>query len=252
MINISVIVASYNKLEQLQKVIDSLRIRLKDGDQIVIVDDGSSDGSQDYIDNIDLDISYDYQLREDRGYQLSTVRNIGIQLANNDCIVQIDDDYLMTGNIIEKARDLFDKDKLVIFRRDEMDEDGNIIRDKRLGLKWKKEKVGGNLFKFIPSGNPPAIYGAWGMFMYSKKRMKEIGMYNTKYNNRWGAEDADVATRFLYAGYDVLYFVEEHCVHLDHTKREDRFDERKENEELMKQLLREYQNREKFKRYFGG
>ena len=250
--NLSIIITSYNKLKQLQKVIKSIKVRLKEGDQIVIVDDGSSDGSQDYIKNLDLDVSYDYHLQEDKGYRVSTARNEGIQLAGNDCIVQIDDDYLMTGNIIEKARKLFDKDKFIIFRRDEMDDDGNIYRDERMGPKWDKGKVGANLLYFI-GGNPLKVSRAvWGMMMYSKEAAKEVGLYNEVYNGRWGCEDADFGARFYCAGYDVLYYVGEKAVHLDHTKRENRFDEREENEELMKQLLREYKKKEKFQKYLGG
>lgn len=244
--NISVVIASYNKLEQLQKVVKSIKVRVKEGDQVVIVDDGSSDGSQDYIESLDLDVSYNYYLQEDKGYRLTTTRNRGIKLANNDCIVQIDDDYLLVGNVIKKARELFDKDKFIIFRRDEMNKDGNIYRDKRMGPSWEKRKVGANLFEFIPSGNPLRLNAVWGMVMYSKEATKEVGLYNEVYNNRWGCEDADYGTRFYYAGYDVLYYVGERCIHLTHEKRPNRFSEREENVDILEAQLRKYQEKEKF------
>lgn len=248
--DISVIVASYNKLKQLKKVLSALIPRLTKDDQLVIVDDGSSDGSQDYIENLDILSDYDFYLLKDCGYKLSSVRNKGIQLANNDCIVQIDDDYLMTGNIISKARELYDKDSLIVFRRDETHPDsGNIIRDKRLLNRISKTKVGSNLFKFIPTGNPPAIYLGWGMIMYSKERMKEIGLYDIKMDGLWGAEDCLQITKAFYYGINVLYYTGEKCIHLDHKKRENRDGEKVKNEEKMKRILRELLKKDKFNVY---
>ena len=194
----------------------------------------------------DIDINYDYHLQEDKGYRLSTVRNKGIELVENDCIVQLDDDYLLTGNVLNKARELFDKDKFIIFRRDEMDEENNIIRDKRVRLNWTKDKVGSNLFKFIPGGNPLRISAIWGMVMYSKEVAEYVGGYSEAYNQNWGAEDCDFGTRFLYAGCDVLYYIGEKCVHLEHEKRPNRFIERKKNTEILDKKLEEYRMLKKF------
>lgn len=245
-VNVSFIIASYNKRRQLEQVIHSILYRAIDGDQLVIVDDGSTDGTKEYLNNLNIPIKYDTYFQEDKGYRLATARNNGIKLAVNDCIIQLDDDYVLTGNIIDKARNLYDKDNLIVFRRDEMDDDKKIYRDKRLGPSFGKEKVGANLFRLRATGNPPAIYGGWGMIMYDKNVIEDIGMYDERMNGKWGGEDCLTITKAYYYGIDVLYYVGERCVHLEHEKRPNRFIEREENEEKMDIILREELLKDKF------
>ena len=244
--NISFVIASYNKRKQIEQVVKSILCRSIPGDQLVVIDDGSTDGTKEYLDKLNLSIKYDVLFQEDKGYRLATARNNGIKLAINDCIIQLDDDYLLTGNIIEKARSLYRKDRLIIFQRDEMDEGKNIIRDKRLSPRWQKEKAGKNLLRFTLTGSPPAIFAGWGMLMYNKEMMQEIGMYDERMNGKWGGEDCLTITKAYYYGIDVLYYVGERCVHLEHEKRPNRFMEREDNERKMKDLLLESLHKDKF------
>lgn len=236
--NISVVVASYEKKDILKRVLSSIEVRLESGDEIIVVDDGSSDGTQDFLLHYQSDYSYECAFLQDKGYRLATARNTGLEMASNDCIVQIDDDYLMTNRLLEKCRRLYDPEKLIVIRRDEREEDGTIRRDSRIrDSSIEKRKVGKNLFQLLPKGYPPRINAIWGMLVYSKQTIQELGGYNEAFNGNWGGEDAYL-TIFDYAGYDVLYYIGSRCIHEDHTKRENRFEEQKENNKVLNRELK--------------
>lgn len=240
---ISFVVASYEKKDILRRVLESFNVRCNKDDEIVVVDDGSSDSTQDFIKQYSPSCKYKYKLLEDKGYRLSTVRNVGIDMATNDCIIQSDDDYLLTNRLVEKAREIFEPSSLVIFRRDERDKNGSILPDERIIKDYRKEKIDKNLFKFRPYGQPEKISGAWGLIMYSKDKMQELGGYNEKFDGRWGAEDCFVVTKFAYSGVDILYYVGSRCIHEDHKKREGREEEAKENRKLLKEELKKLKNK---------
>lgn len=100
---ISIIIPVYNTEKYVEKCIHSIVNEMKNADQLIIIDDGSTDSSasicKKYIcDNVSL-ITND-------NHGVSFSRNMGIDLAQNEYIMFVDsDDYLLSGwrNTIEKG-----------------------------------------------------------------------------------------------------------------------------------------------------
>ena len=85
--DVSVVIPTYNRYTLLKRAIDSLLTQTHPVDEIIVVDDGSSDNTKD-IQKDFPEIIYIYQ--ENRG--VSTARNVGIQRAKNEWIAFLDSD----------------------------------------------------------------------------------------------------------------------------------------------------------------
>ena len=85
---ISVIIPSYNRNKLLKRALDSVLAQTRPADEIIVVDDGSSDGT-----DIMLKQQFplvNYLRTENRG--VSAARNVGIQHARGDWIALLDSD----------------------------------------------------------------------------------------------------------------------------------------------------------------
>lgn len=79
-IKITVIISVYNKLEQLKNILRVLNEQLDLPDEIIIVDDGSSERIEDKLKDIIPELKYKIKhiWQEDKGFRLSASRNNGI------------------------------------------------------------------------------------------------------------------------------------------------------------------------------
>ena len=95
---ISIIIPVYNVGSLLRKSVDSVLPQLSCDCEIIIVDDGSTDGSGDICDEYS-DIKNTTVVHKTNG-GLSSARNAGIDIAKGDYILFLDsDDYLRPGTI---------------------------------------------------------------------------------------------------------------------------------------------------------
>jgi glycosyltransferase involved in cell wall biosynthesis len=83
---ISVIIPTYNRASFLEKTIESVLNQTKEVDELIVIDDGSSDNTQEIVKK--YNIKYIYQ--ENNG--VSSARNCGIKNAKNDWICFLDSD----------------------------------------------------------------------------------------------------------------------------------------------------------------
>ena len=92
---ISVIVAVYNVREHLSRCIESLLSQNCKNYEIIIVDDGSTDGSGDILDGYFRENPEKIRLVRQQNAGLSAARNVGLSLAVGEYVTFVDgDDYL--------------------------------------------------------------------------------------------------------------------------------------------------------------
>ena len=103
--SISVVVNNYNYASYLVQAVDSALHQLTEGDEIIVVDDGSTDESRQLLE--------DYQGRErcrvllkENGGQIDAVR-AGIELAGGDIVMLLDSDDLYLPGHLERTRGIF-------------------------------------------------------------------------------------------------------------------------------------------------
>jgi len=95
---VSVIIPNYNSFEFIKETLDSVFNQTYKNIELIIVDDGSSDGSFEYIES--LDTSY-LQLIRNESKGACAARNFGLSLAKGDYIQFLDADDLLGHDKIE-------------------------------------------------------------------------------------------------------------------------------------------------------
>ena len=104
--SVSVILTCFNRARYIGEAIESVLNQLVPADEIMVVDDGSTDGSQDVVRGY-----------ADRGVQLieqpnrgpSAARNTGIKAARSEYVLPVDSDDMLLPHCIETLTQLFQK-----------------------------------------------------------------------------------------------------------------------------------------------
>ena len=113
MIKVSVIVPVYNVEEYLEKCLDSLINQTLKDIEIIVVNDGSLDNSQDIIDRYTKKYKKIKSYIKDNG-GLSDTRNYGIKQAIGEYISFVDSDDYIDKTMLEKMYQKAKKDNLYI------------------------------------------------------------------------------------------------------------------------------------------
>jgi glycosyltransferase involved in cell wall biosynthesis len=122
---VSICIPTYNRKDYLKETLESVFAQTYKDHEIVIVDDGSTDGTGEMIRQIDLPIRYYWQ--ENAGD--AAARNKLIELAQAKYITFIDSDDLLMPNALEQMMEVISREKedVVIYGTYlRIDQNGNI------------------------------------------------------------------------------------------------------------------------------
>ena len=93
---ISVVIPTFNRRDRLLEAIDSVLQQVGHSIEIIIVDDGSTDGTKNAIDKLDNKVRYFYQSNQGQ----SVARNLGIEKSKGEYIAFLDsDDLWLAGKL---------------------------------------------------------------------------------------------------------------------------------------------------------
>ena len=96
--SISVVIPTFNRLIYLERAIKSVLNQTVDVNEIIIVDDGSNDGTSEFINSNYPDLKYIFQ--PNRG--VSAARNMGIAAAKSNWIAFLDSDDEWVNNKLKE------------------------------------------------------------------------------------------------------------------------------------------------------
>lgn len=103
--NVSIIVPTYDRVDLVQEAIDSVLCQSLAGVEVVVVDDGSTDGTGEVLESRYGDrIHYYYQSNQGR----SAARNLGIRVSTGDCLLFLDSDDLLLPEALAVERAFLD------------------------------------------------------------------------------------------------------------------------------------------------
>lgn len=110
---LSIVVNNYNYAQYLPEALDSVIRQMLEGDELIVVDDGSTDGSRALLREYARDQGIRLIEQANRG-QMGTVRT-GIEAAKGDVVVLLDsDDYFLEG-YLQRLRDIYVQNPEVSF-----------------------------------------------------------------------------------------------------------------------------------------
>ena len=97
----SLIVPTYNRVEELMELLPSInQLELKSLMELVIVDDGSTDNSEEYIKNFDASFPIIYFKQKNQGP--GAARNLGMKNGNGEYFLFVDSDCILPKNYIKE------------------------------------------------------------------------------------------------------------------------------------------------------
>ncbi len=110
MVKVSVIIPTYNRRGMVEEAIESALAQTLDDIEIVVVDDGSTDGTGDVLkDKFDDRIKYFYQNNQGR----SVARNCGARASTGQYVVFLDSDDLFMPHGLQKMAAFLDENPAV-------------------------------------------------------------------------------------------------------------------------------------------
>lgn len=129
MAKISVIIPVYNREKTIKRAIDSVIAQLDENTELVIVNDGSTDKTEDIIkeqiQKCGNNISY-YK-KENEG--VASARNFGIEHSKGNYIIFVDSDDYIAPNLIKTINIYLEQDVDIIkFKATHVDSEGQAIR----------------------------------------------------------------------------------------------------------------------------
>ena len=128
---VSIVINNYNYRRFVRQAIESALAQTYDNTEVIIVDDGSTDGSVDIIKEYD---DRAIVVLKDNGGQASAF-NVGVARATGDLVLLLDSDDYLYPEAVETCVDQFpDGYSRVFFRLGIVDGDGNRISNARVAL----------------------------------------------------------------------------------------------------------------------
>ncbi len=193
---VTVIVPAYNEEKTLGKTVDALLKLSYPNKEIIVVDDGSTDGT---LETAKMHAKNDLTkvTAKPNGGKWDAL-NSGIKAANGEFIVCIDADTILDSNALQHLIKHFNDPNIAAVA-------GNVKVGNRRGLLAKLQAleyvVGINLHRRSEANlqNVTVVPGPIGAFRTSA--LKEIGLFE----GDTFAEDADITLKILKAGYKTVY-----------------------------------------------
>ncbi|MCB8939523.1 MAG: glycosyltransferase family 2 protein [Ardenticatenaceae bacterium] len=203
--SVSIIVVNWNGRHHLQLCLTALFAQTYPNFEVILVDNGSTDGSQAFV-------------RE----QFPTVRlialpeNVGFARGNNEGIRASTADYIATVNndtrvdpnwltaLVETAESNPNVGmcaaKLLFWDRPDVINSAGICLD-RAGIAW--DRLGGQPNSAQPASPTPVFGASGGAALYRRSMLNQIGLFDDDFFAY--LEDVDLAWRARLAGWDCLY-----------------------------------------------
>ena len=190
---VSIIVPTFNRKTELEQCVKSLlNLTYKDY-EIIIVDDGSSDGTEELIRGLDANIVYIRQ----KNAGPAVARNTGIQHMKGEFAVFTDSDCIVDKKWLEEL--------MVLFANDDVGMVGGVT------IENKKTRILNNIVEKV-SNNPEYLPTNNIAFRY--ELLKDINGFNTSFYFPAG-EDVDICFRLRKIGYGIKVANKARIIHCD-------------------------------------
>jgi glycosyltransferase involved in cell wall biosynthesis len=167
-VTVSICIPTYNRKDYLKETLDSILVQTYKDYEIVIVDDGSTDGTEDMLKQLGFPVTYHWQ--ENGGD--AAARNKLIELARGQYISFIDSDDLLLPDAIEKLVRIMqteDEDVIAYGSYLRIDQNGKVYG------RCKRKLYSGNITKYL--FQTVFVHSCGSMF--PKKILKDSTVFDT-------------------------------------------------------------------------
>ncbi|MFH1783739.1 MAG: glycosyltransferase family 2 protein [bacterium] len=200
--NISVIIPSYNGKELLGRNLPHLLKAVRPGDEIIIADDGSVDGSAEFIENNYPGIKL---IRLDKNQGFSSACNRGIKESRNRLVYLLNNDVKVKQDFIGPLLGHFQKENTFAVNSREIppgvetDFDVLTLSEFKFGIFWYHYARVPRLKDAVP-----VLFANGGHTLIDKEKFISLGGFDKLYSPAYW-EDWDISYRARKLGYEVIY-----------------------------------------------
>ncbi|QKM64413.1 glycosyl transferase [Polynucleobacter tropicus] len=212
---ISVIVATYNRVDALNLVLQSLETQTDSNFEVIVADDGSREETKEFISKFakTSKLAIKHVWHEDKGFRLALIRNLATAQASGEYLIFLDGDCIAQPDFVARHRMLAQKNFLVTGSRVLLSEalTQELLRSahwdfKLFSASLLKYRLTGGINKFLPLKFKFGD-GAWRHYKkFVWRRIKGCNLACWKTDAQaingfdetmtgWGHEDADFVFR---------------------------------------------------------
>lgn len=209
---VSVVTPTFNRKDRLERVLDALRTQDVSPElfEQVIVDDGSSDGTGDWLKRQSLPFAIHVETQENSGP--AAARNRGVKAARGEIILFLDDDVVPVPELIGEHLKVHQA------------ESGDVVVLGTLSslpyypqpwIHWEQVQIEKQYRAMIRGDYAPSYRQFWtGNASVSRARLLEAGLFDTSFKR---GEDVELGRRLAALGVD--YRFQPNAIGYHHAER---------------------------------
>ncbi len=210
-LKVSVIVPTYNGLNKIKALLPFLEQQTYPFYELIIVIDGSKDGTLEYLESYQTKLLLKYIFQENKGR--AAVRNRGAKEATGDLLIFNDDDTKPSSNWLKEHighHQKFQNSVCIGQRIDELSPQSKDFQKFKYSLvqRWNAQ-----LGKIQPLPKENILIDA-ANFSISKSLFDHLGGFKEKLND---AEDLDLGIRCYLANIPIYYNERAKAIHADYV-----------------------------------
>jgi glycosyltransferase involved in cell wall biosynthesis len=105
---LSIVTSTYNRIDLLSRLIESLQHQSDKKFEWILIDDGSTDSTKEHIKSISEQFDFDFKYRYQNNSGKHVALNRGFNEANGDYLIILDSDDLLSTDAVDKILKAFD------------------------------------------------------------------------------------------------------------------------------------------------
>jgi glycosyltransferase involved in cell wall biosynthesis len=190
MTTVSLYIPAYNTAHTIQQCLEHVFAQTRLPDEILVVDDGSQDGTGAIVERCGVRV-----IRHEKNRGVGAARNTGLHAVKGDLIATVNADCVPEPPWLETLLRHLDQPN-VVGAGGQMKEKCQQTLADRWRAHYMTQSHGAQLLV-----NPPFLYGSNSVFR--REALLSVGGYNEIYRRSF--EDVDVSAKLMNAGYELIY-----------------------------------------------
>jgi len=228
--SISVVISSWNQRKTLPYALQALAQQTVLPKEVIIADDGSTDGTLEWLDSLAKDaypFPVSYVTRDHTWYRLASILNMAARYATGTRVLMTNADQVHCPESLEAHLSLSENEVGGgVFKGIRSDVASKVslvmVKDFRQVVELSRQHPSSkNNLGYIkdtdPNRNPIGVWG--GNVSYPVLYFREVGGYNEENDVGWGGEENDLTKRLVKVGCRVRWVMGSEIYHLDHALR---------------------------------